>query len=251
MENKPKKKFSILKLILYIIIIYLLIILFKLYVIVTDTFGTYYNNPENYSITTTFQKQEKTFINYVKEEIIKSGNIFIKREYDMDILQENPVKITYIDFEKRSIDILNYSTEHRKYIVSDGLYGLKKDEKDELLNKYKSGEPLKEACMLPTTVDKVLLEAVNPCVIVNPFSNKKIVIIPFDKTYRYVYDEYNQLSEYTIIDKKNGNQVLQMEYDYDQTHFNNYKIENPLGRYKGDITFDENYWEVEYYNTVY
>lgn len=250
-ENKDKsiikKKHPILKMFLFIIIIYLVIALYKFIALtlINDIGQSFYE--ESYSITEKVESYDNSVSitpDVTERYIIKIKNRLIERIYDRNGRADNPFDITYVEIEKKQASNFHLDQEKQKYIVSDRLAGLSDEEKAEYFEDINSCKSFKDIAAIDYSFGGKLAVALNPLTFVNGVNNTIYIAIPFESTIKMKFNNDFLLTE-TIIkqwgtDKK---VVCNISYDYVPDHFTNMKIQNPFGTYKNQFEYDENYWK--------
>ena len=122
-ENKDKsiikKKHPILKMFLFIIIIYLVIALYKFIALtlINDIGQSFYE--ESYSITEKVESYDNSVSitpDVTERYIIKIKNRLIERIYDRNGRADNPFDITYVEIEKKQASNFHLDQEKQKYI---------------------------------------------------------------------------------------------------------------------------------------
>ena len=233
MHPGVRRRYAILKLLFYILIIYLAISLFKFILLARHKFIVNSFNEENFRIMQTIVTHDDTlsenpsYLTVIREKV---GNKFIMYQYNSKDTSKKPTSITYCDIDAKKFYLMTLDAKTKKYMLYDGLSQTTDEEKENIFEYYGSTKPIKELSSIS------LSNSLNPLVFVNPFTKTIIAISPFNGAYRYEYNKDYLISRIVINQwGSNRNAEWVLSYDYVLDHFKDKTIENPLEKYEYEI----------------
>lgn len=221
---KPKKKFLFLKMLLFLLIIYFSISIYKFIALtIMNNIGNSFNE-NSYSITISQKSSE--FPQEFNTNILKVNNKVLEKSGSSN---DKPHSLEYLDLENK---------ERYELVLEDDEYILIGDARDlgneedinNYFNSYANSQYFRDIAgnNKYSFGDKIKI-AINPFIIVNFFSKKITIVKPFNIKATYEYNNDYLLNHSIIKNLQNGTvSETTISYDYVQDHFENQVIENPL-----------------------
>lgn len=230
-EEKIKKHIW-LKILIVLLIIYLAIAIYKYIAIsIMNNIGNSFSE-QSYEIMfrhkTTDNNEESDKI--INSNYLKIKNKAIEKTYTGDDL-DKPNHIVYLDMDQKERYEITYDEENEKYILLSDVKSFGNEEEvEEYFKSYSDLNSFKSyAGVNKYKFGYKLNMALNPFVMINIFSKKVLVYVPFE--YKVVY-EYNNDYLLTKVALNNFNLNNSFEdtisYDYVPEHFENREISNPM-----------------------